>query len=67
MFSDKDDIQICCLALVAAVRYRFTQLAHDVAAVFRADETWIVVCCRHVTWQVGDVRGRDGWSWGQGQ
>lgn len=65
-FSDKDDIQICCLALVAAVRYGFTQFAHDVAGVCHADETWIVVCCRHVAFQVGGVRGCGRWSYGIG-
>ena len=58
---DKDDIQIHCLALIAAVRYRLTQLAHGIAAVCWADETLIVDRCRHGTWQVsGCLKSRSG-------
>lgn len=53
MSCDKDGIQVRRLALVAAVRYRLTQLAHGIGAVCWADETLIVVRCRHVAWQVG--------------
>lgn len=72
MSCDKGGIQIRRLALIAAIRYRLTQLVHGIAAVCWADKTLIVVRCRHVAWQVGgwlfevDVGGVETGEYGRG-